>query len=70
MYCREQSLHQQTPLHIAVKQFRVKTVECLVDKGADINSKDNAGVSMCDYLPMIYFYSVACVLSWEDFQAP
>ena len=51
-----QSLHQQTPLHIAVKKFHVKTVEYLVDKGADIYSKDKYGVSMCDYLLMVFVH--------------
>ena len=37
---------QRTPLHIAVKEFRVKTVKFLVDNQADINSQDNDGVSM------------------------
>ena len=44
---------QRTPLHIAVKEFRVKTAEFLVDSKADINSQDNDGVSMWDYLPMV-----------------
>ena len=38
--------YQQTPLHIAVKEFRMRTVEFLVDKGADINYKDNNGVRL------------------------
>ena len=40
------SIMQRTPLHIAVKEFRVKTAEFLVDNKADINSQDNDGVSM------------------------
>ena len=39
-------LYQQTPLHIAARQGYVKTVECLVEKGADISIKDNNGVSI------------------------
>ena len=38
------SIMQRTPLHIAVKEFRVKTAEFLVDNKADINSKDKDGV--------------------------
>ena len=37
---------QRTPLHIAVKEFRVKTTEFLVDNKADINSQDNDGVRL------------------------
>ena len=37
---------QRTPLHIAVKEFRVKTMEFLVDSKVDINSQDNDGVSI------------------------
>ena len=40
------SIMQRAPLHIAVNEFRVKTVEFLVDSKADINSQDNDGVSM------------------------
>ena len=40
------SIMQRTPLHIAVKKFRVKTAEFLADNNADINSQDNDGVSM------------------------
>ena len=47
---------QRTPLHIAVKEFRVKTAEFLVDNKADINSQDNDGVSLGDYLVIIYIY--------------
>jgi len=47
---------QRTPLHIAVKEFRVKTAEFLVDNNADINSQDNDGVGLGDYLPMVYIY--------------
>ena len=49
-----QSLYQWTPLHIAVKEFRVKTAECLVDKGADINSQDNEGVCEITYTDGIF----------------
>ena len=41
-----QSLYQRTALHIAVREFRVRTVEVLVDNKADINSKDKHGVSL------------------------
>ena len=52
------SIMQRTPLHIAVKEFRVKTAEFLVDNQADINSQDNDGVSIWDYLPMVYIFTV------------
>ena len=35
---------QHTPLHIAVKEFQIHTMESLVANGADINSKDDHGV--------------------------
>ena len=38
-------LCQQTPLHMVVRQGQMHTVECLVDQRADINIKDNDGVS-------------------------
>ena len=38
---------QRTPLHIAVREGHVNIVNLLVDKGADISSKDDRGVSMC-----------------------
>ena len=43
------SFCQQTPLHIAASKNYERTVECLVDKGADINIKDNTGVSIILY---------------------
>ena len=42
------SLHQMTPLHVAAKSDRYKTVKYLVD-GANINTKDSDGVSICGY---------------------
>jgi len=42
------SLYQQTPLHFAAKKGHDYTVECLVKKGAKMNIKDIAGVSICD----------------------
>ena len=39
------SVYQQTPLHIAVREGQMHTVECLVKEGADINIKDNDYVS-------------------------
>ena len=35
-----------TPLHVAAEKGRFKIVECLVEEGADINTKDNAGVGI------------------------
>ena len=37
--------YQQTPLHVAASKGRDYTVECLVEKGADINIKDKNGVN-------------------------
>jgi len=39
------SLLQRTPLHIAAGKGYTDTMESLVTKGADVNIKDNAGVS-------------------------
>ena len=41
------SLHQMTPLHVAVKKARTEVVKFLVDKEADINIKDGNGVNIC-----------------------
>ena len=35
------SLHQMTPLHLAVESNRFKMVECFLDKQADINLPDD-----------------------------
>ena len=35
------SLHQMTPLHLAVQSNRVKMVECLLDHEAHINLQDD-----------------------------
>ena len=42
-------LHQRTPLHIAAREGYDKTVEFLIEEGAQIDIKDNEGVSKCDY---------------------
>jgi len=39
------SFHQKTPLHMAVESGNDATVKFCVDKGADVNIKDNEGVS-------------------------
>ena len=36
--------YQQTPLHLAASNAHDYTVECLVERGADINIKDKSGV--------------------------
>ena len=41
-----QFLYQWTPLHIAVREFQVRTVEFLVANGADVTIMNNDGVSM------------------------
>ena len=53
------SLHQQTPLHIAASKNYERTVECLVDEGADINIKDNTGVGAILYTAVgtIFFFN-------------
>ena len=38
------SPHQQTPLHWAAGEGEEDTVQLLIEKGADINIKDNLGV--------------------------
>ena len=40
------SLHQMTPLHVAATSARFKVVECLVEQGANISTKDNDEVSI------------------------
>ena len=35
---------QMTPLHCATREGKVGTVQILIEKGADINIKDNDGV--------------------------
>ena len=39
------SPHQDTPLHLAVKECHVETVKCLLKMGANIHCKDGHGVS-------------------------
>ena len=39
-------LHQWTPLHWAAREGKVGTVQLLIEKGVEINIKDNDGV--CD----------------------
>ena len=40
------SLYQQTPIHAAAKNHHDYTVQLLIEKEADVNIKDNNGVSM------------------------
>ena len=40
-------LHQWTPLYMAAEGGHEEMVRCLVDEGADINIKDENGVSIC-----------------------
>ena len=47
------SLHQQTPLHIAASNGHDYTVQCLVEKGAEINIKDKDGVRLKIGLPLL-----------------
>ena len=43
------SPHQWTPLHHAARGGHVGAVELLLQAGADVNIKDNVGVSEYDY---------------------
>ena len=43
--CLFHSPHQDTPLHLAAFNGFTDTVQCLIEKGAEINIKDNSGVS-------------------------
>jgi len=40
------SFQQNTPLHTAVKASNLCAVQYLVDKGADVNSRNYCGVSV------------------------
>ena len=40
------SLYQWTPVYMAAEGGNIEIVRCLIDKGADINVKDNNGVSI------------------------
>ena len=51
------SLHQMTPLHIAVEGAHTEIVKYLVDREADINIKDYNGVNI--YVCMESTYSLA-----------
>ena len=42
------SLHQMTPLHVAAERGHFKIVQFLVGEGADVNTKDNSGVNLCE----------------------
>jgi len=44
------SFYQRTPLHLAARQGRDDTVECLVERKADICATDNHGVSVTTLL--------------------
>ena len=43
--CFVYSPHQWTPLHSAAQKGHVNIASYIVDKGADLNIKDNNGVS-------------------------
>ena len=51
------SLHQMTPLHVAVERALTEIVKFLVDRGADITIKDYNGVNI--YVCMEPTYSLA-----------
>ena len=54
--------YQQTPLHVAASKGRDYTVECLVEKGADMNIKDKNGASVKQYF---WSYFCSADLSFE-----
>ena len=56
--------YQRTPLHFAARENYERTVECLVDKGADINIRDVAGVSTS--VSFLGLYSVFCCLQYDE----
>ena len=52
LFCLSVSLHQKVPLHMAAEEGHKDIVECLVDKGADINIKNNDGVKYITFCYM------------------
>ena len=56
--------YQRTPLHFAARENYERTVECLVDKGADINIRDVAGVSTL--VSFLGLYSVFRCLQYDE----
>ena len=46
------SPHQRTPLRVAARRGNIDKVRCLVENGADVNIKDEDGVSGLDCLCM------------------
>ena len=42
------SPHQMSPLHWAADGSHVDMVKALIEKGVDVNYKDNIGVSECE----------------------
>ena len=49
LICVLLSLHQRTPLHVAVETAHTAIVKYLVDGGADIPIKDDNGVNIAIY---------------------
>ena len=43
-----------TPLHRAAEEDNEGTVQLLIEKGADVNVKDNDGVCECSVLLSVY----------------
>ena len=46
-------LYQRTPLYVAARKGNYRIVKCLLDKGAGINIKDNAGASVTMLLLLV-----------------
>ena len=61
------SLHQMTPLHLAVESNHIKMVECLLDQGADINVQDDNQVILhtngVEYFELVGSCSTHCSFS-------
>ena len=51
--CLFYSVYQWTPLHIAVRKGKERTVECIVGNKADINIKGSEGVSVWDLVYLL-----------------
>ena len=41
--------HGETPLHIAAREGHIDIAELLINKGADVNAKNNYGKTPFDY---------------------